>query len=147
MAPAAERRWRFRLDGRRISRLFGTMSSRRLIAPITAWSLAILGCAGVGGGGHASTASGGSLGSGGGTSGGGSTAAGGHLGTGGASSPTGAGGSSPRADAGSGSLDAACSQLNIGILGNPGSNASSNFQAWLEARGTSVQRFQTADGV
>ncbi len=123
------------------------MSSRRLIVPITAWSLAILGCAGVGGGGHASTASGGSFGSGGGTSGGGSTATGGHLGTGGASSPTGAGGSSLRADAGSGSLDAACSQLNIGILGNPGSNASSNFQAWLEARGTSVQRFQTADGV
>jgi hypothetical protein len=50
-------------------------------------------------------------------------------------------------DAGSGGLDAACSQLNIGILGNPGSNATSNFQAWLEARGTTVQRFQTTDGV
>ena len=127
--------------------MFGTMSSRRLIAPITAWSLAILGCAGVGGGGHASTASGGSFGSGGGTSGGGSTATAGHLGTGGASSPTGAGGSSPRADAGSGSLDAACSQLNIAILGNPGSNPSSDFQAWLEARGTTVQRIQTTTDV
>jgi len=147
----------FSLDARRISRLVGTMRSRLLVGPITAWSLAILGCAilgcailgcaGVGGGGSASTASGGSFGSGGVTSAGGSTATGGHLGTGGASSPTGAGGSSLGVDAGAGSVDAACSQLNIGILGNPGSNATSNFQSWLEARGTAVQRFQTTDGV
>ncbi len=37
--------------------------------------------------------------------------------------------------------------MNIGILGNPGTNDSSNFQAWLEARGTFVQRFQTDIGV
>lgn len=36
-----------------------------------------------------------------------------------------------------------CTRVNIGILGNPGMNASSNFQRWLEARGTNVQRFQT----
>jgi len=54
------------------------------------------------------------------------------------------------ADAGTFIADVAptmCSQLNIGILGNPGSNASSNFQAWLEARGTTVQRIQTTPDV
>jgi len=40
-----------------------------------------------------------------------------------------------------------CSQLNIGILGNPGSNSSSNFQMWLEGRGTNVQRIQTTPDV
>jgi hypothetical protein len=39
---------------------------------------------------------------------------------------------------------AACHHLNIGILGNPGANASSDFQAWLVTAGTSVQRIQTA---
>jgi hypothetical protein len=146
-SPWTAARGAFRLDAGRLSRLFRTMSYRLLVAPITAWSLALLGCAGVGGNGRASTASGGSFGSGGVTSAGGSTATGGHLGTGGASSPTGAGGSSRIVDAGSGGVDAACSQLNIGILGNPGSNATSNFQSWLEARGTAVQRFQTTDGV
>jgi spore coat protein U-like protein len=38
---------------------------------------------------------------------------------------------------------AACTMLNIGILGNPGSNPSSNFQTWLISAGTSVQRIQT----
>jgi hypothetical protein len=38
---------------------------------------------------------------------------------------------------------AACTMLNIGILGNPGSNPSSNFQQWLISAGTSVQRIQT----
>jgi hypothetical protein len=37
----------------------------------------------------------------------------------------------------------ACMHLNIGILGNPGSNASSDFQTWLISAGTSVQRIQT----
>ena len=37
----------------------------------------------------------------------------------------------------------ACQHLNIGILGNPGANASSNFQSWLTMAGTSVQRIQT----
>lgn len=47
-------------------------------------------------------------------------------------------------DLDSGSSDAAaCTQLNIGIFGNPGANASSNFQQWLVSAGTSVQRVQT----
>ncbi len=36
----------------------------------------------------------------------------------------------------------ACTHLNIGIFGNPGSNASSDFQQWLISAGTSVQRIQ-----
>ena len=36
-----------------------------------------------------------------------------------------------------------CTTLNIGILGNPGSNPSSNFQQWLVSAGTSVTRIQT----
>jgi hypothetical protein len=48
----------------------------------------------------------------------------------------------------SGSMDAGeCKHLNIGIFGNPGANASSNFQQWLEMSGTSVQRIQTTAGV
>ena len=121
-------------------------SSLRMGLLVMVGALVMIGCAGTVGGG-ASTASGGSVGS------GGSRAAGGGSGSGGVSSTTGAGGragtggSDPLADAGTGGADARCSQLNIGILGNPGSNSSSNFQAWLEARGTSVQRFQTTDGV
>lgn len=38
-----------------------------------------------------------------------------------------------------------CEKLNIGILGTSGKNASSNFQAWLVAAGTSVQRIQTGE--
>jgi hypothetical protein len=37
----------------------------------------------------------------------------------------------------------ACQRLRIGILGNPGANPSSDFQAWLVSAGTSVQRIQT----
>jgi hypothetical protein len=37
----------------------------------------------------------------------------------------------------------ACRSLNIGIFGNPGVNAASDFQAWLVSAGTSVQRIQT----
>ena len=44
----------------------------------------------------------------------------------------------PDEDAGTG-----CSHLNIGIVGKPGSNASSNFQQWLVDSGTSAQRIQT----
>lgn len=36
----------------------------------------------------------------------------------------------------------ACTQLSIGILGGPGANPSSDFQAWLVSAGTSVQRIQ-----
>jgi len=36
-----------------------------------------------------------------------------------------------------------CTTLNIGIVGNPGSNSSSNFQQWLVSAGTSVTRIQT----
>lgn len=38
-----------------------------------------------------------------------------------------------------------CSHLNIGILGKPGANASSNFQQWLVDSGTSVQRIHTTN--
>ena len=49
-------------------------------------------------------------------------------------------------DAGStpdGNPTTACARLNIGILGNPGSNSSSNFEQWLTKAGTSVKRIQT----
>ncbi|HEX8790698.1 MAG TPA: hypothetical protein VF765_07085 [Polyangiaceae bacterium] len=60
----------------------------------------------------------------------------------------------PRGDSGSGDSmslvgdgavaeGGACKKLNIGILGNPGSNPSSDFQAWLVSAGTSVTRIQT----
>lgn len=122
-------------------------ASRLCFAPVVVGALVLLGCAGTVGGGRASGGSGGNVGS------GGSTAAGGGPGSGGVSSTTGAGGrtgtggSNPQVDAGRGGADAACAQLNIGILGNPGSNSASNFESWLEARGTSAQRFQTTDGV
>jgi hypothetical protein len=38
---------------------------------------------------------------------------------------------------------ATCTTLNIGILGNPGSDTSANFQSWLIAAGTSVTRIET----
>lgn len=122
------------------------MSFRSVVALASAWSLAILGwagCAGVGGQ-SASGASGGAVGSGGATAAGGRTT-GGAPGTGGTSSSATGGASGVRSDAGSANPDAACSHLNIGILGNPGSNPSSNFQTWLEARGTTTRRFQTDD--
>lgn len=55
-------------------------------------------------------------------------------------------------NAGSGSAnrddaEAGCSRLNIGILGNPGANASSNFQQWLMKSGTSAERIQTSADV
>ena len=41
--------------------------------------------------------------------------------------------------------DGICDCLRIGIIGSPGSNPSANFQAWLQARGTTVERtHQTA---
>ena len=46
-------------------------------------------------------------------------------------------------DAPTGDATGACTHLNIGIFGNPGSNSSSNFQQWLVMSGTSVQRIQT----
>jgi hypothetical protein len=36
--------------------------------------------------------------------------------------------------------DGICDCLSIGIIGSPGTNPSANFQAWLTARGTSVER-------
>ena len=36
--------------------------------------------------------------------------------------------------------DGICDCLRIGIIGSPGSNPSANFQAWLQARGTTVER-------
>jgi len=37
--------------------------------------------------------------------------------------------------------DGICDCLSIGVLGDPGPLASSSFQAWLEGRGTTVERF------
>jgi hypothetical protein len=76
----------------------------------------------------------------------------GPSGTGAATGSGGTGGSrGPFAQRDGGTLPdvppATCSQLNIGILGNPGSNSSSNFQTWLEARGTTVQRIQATPDV
>jgi hypothetical protein len=53
------------------------------------------------------------------------------------------GGLSLNLDSGSGDGGSDCTQLNIGILGNPGANPSANFQQWLVMSGTSVQRIQT----
>lgn len=36
--------------------------------------------------------------------------------------------------------DGICDCLRIGIIGSPGSNPSANFQAWLEAKGTTAER-------
>jgi len=78
-------------------------------------------------------------------------------GSGGAGSATSSGGGAASNPLGSGpalDLDAAaaepdaaagCSHLNIGILGNPGSNAASNFEQWLTKSGTSVKRIQTTE--
>jgi hypothetical protein len=94
-----------------------------------------------------------------GTSGGRATVGSGGAGTSGTSSVdatgTGAGGHGGSAAGSGGGLilhvdggpeDAAppeCKHLNIGIFGNPGADASANFQQWLEMSGTSVQRIQT----
>lgn len=93
------------------------------------------------------TGSGGSPGLGGATaSRGGSSGSPGAASGGTGGTAAGSGGSGAGLDAGSANGDAGCAHLNIGILGNPGSNPSSDFQAWLEARGTTVQRIQTTDG-
>lgn len=39
--------------------------------------------------------------------------------------------------------DGLCDCLRIGVMGGPGGNPSANFQAWLEDRGTFVERFHT----
>jgi hypothetical protein len=93
----------------------------------------------------------------GGTGGTGGTTGAGAVGTGGAAGggpDGGAMGGSGGGDDGGLVLDGAtfvdaagCTQLNIGILGNPGQNPSSNFQTWLETSGTSVTRTQTTSGV
>src|SRR5688500_6435915 len=41
--------------------------------------------------------------------------------------------------------DGICDCLNVGVLGDPGVHASSSFQVWLEARGTTVVRFGLYD--
>jgi hypothetical protein len=84
---------------------------------------------------------------------GGSGTTGGSAGSGGANSVAGnpaLGGTGPililDPDAGAEDPDAGneCSHLNIGILGNPGARASSNFQQWLVDSGTSAQRIHTS---
>jgi hypothetical protein len=62
--------------------------------------------------------------------------------TGGSAAGGGDGGLMINLDAGSDGASP-CTQLNIGIFGNPGANPSSNFQTWLVSAGTSVQRVQT----
>jgi hypothetical protein len=42
--------------------------------------------------------------------------------------------------------DGICDCLRIGIIGSPGSNPSADFQAWLQARGTTVERTHTTAG-
>jgi hypothetical protein len=42
-----------------------------------------------------------------------------------------------------GNTVAECTQLEIGILGNPGADTSSDFQQWLVTSGAGVQRIQT----
>lgn len=42
--------------------------------------------------------------------------------------------------------DGICDCLRIGIIGSPGSNPSANFQAWLQARGTTVDRTHQTPG-
>lgn len=125
----------------------GCIQSRRLWAVLIACGIG--GCtAGTARQAPAGNGSGGSVGvgSGGGTaSRGGSQGAGGGTSDGSGGTGAGTGGAGPATDAGTGNADAGCAHLNIGILGNPGSNPSSDFQAWLEARGTTVQRIQTTD--
>jgi hypothetical protein len=41
---------------------------------------------------------------------------------------------------------ATCTQLDIGIFGNPGAYSSSDFEQWLMMSGASVQRIQTTPG-
>ena len=48
-------------------------------------------------------------------------------------------------DAATGDGAPKCNVLNIGILGNPGANPSSNFQTWLQNAGTTVKRIQTTN--
>jgi hypothetical protein len=125
------------------------MSFTRLLALSFLGASALVACGSSGATGGPGTSSG-STGS------GASSPAGSGSGGGGApsSSATGAGalgGSGPGNDGGivididSGLDDGstACTHLNIGIFGNPGANASANFQQWLTAAGTSVQRVQT----
>src|SRR6185503_8752201 len=45
-----------------------------------------------------------------------------------------------------GDADAACTQLDIGIFGNPGAYSSSDFEQWLVMSGAGVQRIQTTPG-
>lgn len=85
----------------------------------------------------------------GGNAGGGSASAG-HAPTAGGASSSSSGGASAGnhfifdVDGGTGPIDGTdCARLNIGILGNPGSNGSSDFEQWLARAGTSVKRIQT----
>ncbi len=73
--------------------------------------------------------------------------AGGSISTGAADASV-AGGPNLNLDPDAGTVDSdagtGCSHLNIGILGNPGARASSNFQQWLEKSGTSARRIHTS---
>jgi len=111
-------------------------------------ALVLLGCSAGGGNAAGRTGSG----SGAGLSSGGASGTGNSGLSGGASSARGSGvggsaGDSLNLDLDAGRFDqdagAGCTHLNIGILGNPGSNNASNFEQWLANSGTSVKRIQT----
>jgi hypothetical protein len=111
------------------------MKSLRLLALSLLGLAALAACGSSGGSGTSSTTSGS----------GGATSA--TTGSGGSTTTaSGTGGLLIDIDGGAGGDAAACTHLNIGIFGNPGANASSNFQQWLIASGTSVQRVQTTPG-
>ena len=114
---------------------------RSSIAPVFAL-LALAGCsaAGAGGSGGADATGRPQTGSAGASSGGAPTSAPSGSGLAGTDLNLNLGGAGGTPNDGTG---AGCSRLNIGILGNPGSNSSSNFEQWLTRAGTSVQRIQT----
>jgi hypothetical protein len=121
----------------------------RLLAGSLLGASALLGCSAAGGNAAGSAGAGPGAGSSSGGAGSGSGIAG-AGGSAGSTSGDGLGGSAGKGlildlDAAVSDDDASagCTHLNIGILGNPGSNNASNFEQWLTKSGTSVKRIQT----
>ena len=78
--------------------------------------------------------------------GGSASGGGGSVATAGGGASDGGTGNNLKLDLDAATIDsdaAGCAHLNIGILGNPGANNSSNFEQWLAKSGTSVTRIQT----
>jgi hypothetical protein len=100
------------------------------------------GAAGKGGAGQGGASEGGAAGQGGAGQGGASE---GGAGVGGASmAGAGQGGAVTGGAGGAAGSGGGCNLLRIGIIGVPGANPSSDFQAWLQALGTSAERVGTA---